>query len=119
MRPYTQPYSATVSKLGGILALPVRGSDEIVRVAIIRNGATVRALDHPDDVPSIDRVDEDFGREEGEVYCYLPVQQKNLHMAWAGPIWVRKEGWTLVASKRACSGDLGRDSCALFFCASS
>ena len=97
----------------------MRGSDEIVRVAIIRNDATVRALDHPGDTASIDWVDEDFGREEVEVYYYLPVQQKSLQMAWASPIWVRKEGQALVASTRACSGDLGRDSCALFFCASS
>ena len=97
----------------------MRGGDEIVRAAIIRNDATVRALDHPGDVASIDWVDEDFGRGQGEVYYYLPVQQKSLQMAWAGPIWVHKEGWTLVASTRACSGDLGRDSCALFFCASS
>jgi len=97
----------------------VRGTDEIVRVAIIRNAATVRALDHPGDTASIDWMDEDFGREEVEVYYYLRVQQKNLQMAWASPSWVRKEGWTLVASTRACSGDLGRDSCALFFCASS
>ena len=97
----------------------MRGSDEIVRVAVIRNDATVHALDHPGDTASIDWMDEDFDRDEGEVYCYVPVQQKNLQMAWASPIWVRKEGWTLIASTRACSGDLGRDSRALFFCASS
>jgi len=69
----------------------VRGSDEIVRVAIIRNDATVRALDHPGDTASIDWVDEDFGLDEGRVYYYLRVQQKNLQIAWASPIWVRKE----------------------------
>jgi len=70
----------------------VRGTDEVVRVAIIRNGAAVRALDHPGDTASIDWVDEDFDRDEGEVYYYLRVQQKNLQMAWASLIWVRKEG---------------------------
>ena len=70
----------------------MRGTDEIVRAAIIRNGAAVRALDHAGDVASIDWVDEDFSRDEGGVYYYLRVQQKNLQMAWASPIWVRKEG---------------------------
>ena len=56
------------------------------------NGATVRALDHPGDTASIDWMDEDFDRNEGEVYYYLRVQQKNLQMAWAGAIWVHKEG---------------------------
>ena len=69
----------------------MRGTDEIVRVANIRAGANLRALDHPGDTASIDWLNEDFGREQGEVYYYLRVQQKNLQMAWASPIWVRKE----------------------------
>jgi hypothetical protein len=70
----------------------VRGTDEIVHVTIIKNGATVRALDHPGDTASIDWMDGDFDRDEGEGYYYLRVQKKNLQMAWAGPIWVHKEG---------------------------
>ena len=69
----------------------VQGTDEIVRVAIIRNGATALSLDHPGDSASTDWVDEAFGRSEGEVYYYLRVQQKNRQMAWANPIWACKE----------------------------
>ena len=51
------------------------------RSPVTRNGATLRALDHPGDTASIDWVDEDFNRDEGGVHYYLRVQQKNLQIA--------------------------------------
>jgi hypothetical protein len=75
------------------IAVRVEGTDTIAELAIIRDGAVLRAVSPGSNLAEFEYVDNAFA---GESYYYLRVTQVdkdelgNPSRAWSSPIWVKK-----------------------------
>jgi len=65
--------------------------DEIRSIDILRNSRVVHSITPaPGSMRETGEwVDADFKNESGVLYYYIRVTQKNNHLGWSSPIWIR------------------------------
>lgn len=72
------------------MSMHIRAEDQIVAIDVLRNSKVIKTI-VPNGVTNTFRgtyIDSEASAEEGVLYYYLRVAQKNKQLAWSSPVWL-------------------------------